>query len=98
MIAFSILDPTKMAASRILIACLAFAAVASASTVTLRVFSGTPDPTWTLSAENEAKLRQMLATNKMDLNLYHIMGYTGFEVCICVCARTGCTLSSFPCS
>lgn len=52
---------------------------AAASIVTLRVFSGTPNPSWQLSEAQEIKLRKMVATHTFSGVQTHIMGYTGFE-------------------
>jgi len=60
-------------------AVLLLVAVAAASKVTLRVYSGTENPSWELSNEQDTTLRKMLLTHQMNPNQYHIMGYTGFE-------------------
>lgn len=63
----------------LLVLLLGVAACGQATTITLHVFSGTPDPQWTISVAQEEKLGKMLATHTMDASVYHIMGYTGFE-------------------
>ncbi len=55
-------------------------ALASAERVTLRVYSGTEDPSWDLSDSQVATLRKMISTHTQSPTLNHIMGYTGFEV------------------
>ena len=75
---FSLRPDRTMAPLSLLVLCLA--TLASATTVTLRVFSGTDDPSWVLSPEHLVKLEKMLATHTMDEQQYHIMGYTGFQV------------------
>lgn len=55
-------------------------AAASAAKITLNVFSGVSDPTWTLSARQVVRMKGLLAAHQMDTRLRHIMGYTGFTV------------------
>jgi len=61
------------------LALFALLAAASAVKITLRVFSGTENPSWEISSEQATQLDKMIATHTMNQNQYHIMGYTGFE-------------------
>jgi hypothetical protein len=53
--------------------------------VTLQVFSGRPDPTWTLSHGQEAELNRLLAAAPLASTppeLPSALGYRGFDLCI----------------
>jgi len=64
---------------------LAVLAVAYSCQVTLNVFSGTEDPTWTLEGRESEMLMQMLAKAKLPVDAqrpipWYRLGYRGFEV------------------
>jgi len=51
--------------------------------VTMHVFSGTPDPVWTLSGNQENKARRFIKLLNNEVNYevpYYQMGYTGFTL------------------